>query len=327
MKKVQMKMSVGSLRDLEFRLGVKRNELHELLKHRRSLYHPFLVEKKPHPYPGKVRRVCDSGPLRYREIDNPVKQLKEIQRRIVDRILAGAELPNYMFGAVPGKSVALHACEHVKGQSSTIVRLDIKSFYPSITCGHVYKVWRTVLGCSPPVSRLLTELTTHDYRLPQGAPTSPAIANLLLALILTPVQEIARNKGITITTWVDDIVISGIESRELIEPVRKIIAANGFKIAPSKRVIMRSRSEKAVTGVRLGRFGPRAPYRKMSEIRAGIYRLASGRVPPDEIRKYLRNVVGRIAHVCLLSPVDGEKLSAYGAKLGVDLRRPLLKLL
>src|ERR1019366_1543557 len=173
---------VGSLRNLEFRLGEKRDDLRELLKSRPLLYHPFELLKKQHPYPGKKRNLeFQTGRPKYRQIDNPAEQLKTIQRRILRRILSEVDLPPYMFGAVAGKTLAQHAEKHIKNQSTTVVRMDISSYYPSITCGHVYSVWRNVLNCPPPVARILTELTTFDFHLPQGAPTSPPIANIFLA--------------------------------------------------------------------------------------------------------------------------------------------------
>ena len=111
---------VGSLRDLEFRLGVKRADLNELLKSRSSMYQPFLRPKKQHPYPGKVRRLNASKPVKYRRIDNPTNQLKEIQRRILKKILFCVDLPPYMFGAVSGKTLVGHAAAHVRNQTSTL---------------------------------------------------------------------------------------------------------------------------------------------------------------------------------------------------------------
>src|ERR1035437_3327479 len=126
---------VGSLRDLESRLGVKRDELRELLKSRPALYRPHTIPMKQHPYPGKVRlKKAETEPTKYRNIDDPVRQLKDIQSRILRQILSHAELPAYMFGAVAGKTktLALHAQEHVRNQTSTVVRMDISSYYPSV---------------------------------------------------------------------------------------------------------------------------------------------------------------------------------------------------
>lgn len=267
---------VGSLRDLEFRLGAKRDELRELLKSRSALYRPYTIRKKQHPYPGKERRKkAQTEPVKYRKIDDPVRQLKDIQSRILRKILSKAELPAFMFGAVSGKTLLLHAQEHIKNQTTTVVRMDISSYYPSITCSHVYYVWRDVLACPPRIAKLLTELTTYGQHLPQGAPTSPAIANIFLASIYAPVCLASEQKGLTITTWVDDLIFSGKDARDVMETVRKVLAQNGFKMAPRKREIMGPKTEKVITGGRLGGRQVRAPHQKMSELRASIHRLST----------------------------------------------------
>jgi len=304
---------VGSLRDLEFRLGVKRAEVNELLKSRSSIYQPFQRPKKQHPYPGRLRRLDASKPIKYRRIDNPVKQLKDIQKRILERILDHVNLPSYMFGAVAGKTLVSHAEEHIKNQASTLVRMDISSYYPNVTCHHVYFVWHVVLGCPPPVAKLLTELTTFDWHLPQGAPTSPAIANILLASIYAPVCLASERAGLTITTWVDDLIFSGLAAREVMETVRATLAANGFKVALEKREILGPKAEKLTTGVRIGRFAARAPHRKMSELRAAIHRLAVGGVDPVEVEKYRQNLAARIAHIATIHKGDAARLKRQAA--------------
>ncbi len=311
---------VGSLRDLESRLGVKRDGLRELLKSRPVLYHPYTIPKKQHPYPGKERRKkAQTEQTKYRQIDNPARQLKDIQSRILRQILSKAELPSYMFGAVAGKTLVLHAQQHVKNQTATVVRMDISSYYPNITCFHVYYVWRDVLGCPPRIAKLLTELTTCNWHLPQGAPTSPAIANIFLASIYAPVCLASEQKGLTITTWVDDLIFSGNAARDVMETVRQVLAQNGFKMAPKKREILGPKTEKVITGIRLGGNQVRAPHRKMSELRASIHRLAIGLVPSAELDRYCRNLASRIAHVRSVCKDDGERLISLAKRKGVKL--------
>lgn len=310
---------VGSLRDLEYRLGVKRADLNELLKSRSSIYQPFLRPKKQHPYPGKLRRMDASKPIKYRRIDNPVKQLKDIQKRILKQVLACVDLPSYMFGAVSGKTLVRHAEQHIHNQASTLVRMDISSYYPNVTCHHVYFVWNVVLGCPPPVASLLTELTTFEWHLPQGAPTSPAIANIFLASIYAPICLASEQAGLTITTWVDDLIFSGAAAREVMETVRTTLAANGFKIAPEKREILGPRAEKLVTGTRIGRFEVRSPHKKMSELRAAIHRLALGAVDAADIDRYRQNLSARIVHIGTIHKGDAARLKRRATKSGVAL--------
>jgi hypothetical protein len=327
MNEVPAKPIVGSLSDLEHRLGLKRNELRELLAAQPELYHPYDTPKKKHPYPGKRRiEKLAAGPTKKRHIDNPVKQLKDLQRKILRRILRYADLPQYMFGAVAGKTLVGHAERHIKNQGSTLVRMDISSYYPSITCMHVYFVWSEVLGCPPPIAKLLTQLTTFEFHLPQGAPTSPAIANIFLASIYAPICLLGERKGLTITTWVDDLIFSGAEARTVMEAVRAVLASNGFKAAPEKRDIFGPHDEKVVTGGRLGRFTVRAPHRKMSEIRAAIHRLRIGAVSLEDRGRYLLNLTSRIAHIGQINERDATKLTRLAEKSGVPLKSPRTKL-
>ena len=316
----QIKPTVGSLRDLEFRLGMERGELYELFESRPSLYRPFKKQKKVHPYPGKLRRQAALNPAKPRNIDNPVKQLKDIQKRILKRILSEVELPAYMFGAVKGKTLVLQAKLHLDNQNSTLVRMDISSYYPSVTCHHVYFVWNVVLGCPPQIARILTELTTFEFHLPQGAPTSPAIANILLAAIYAPVCLASEMADLKISTWVDDLFFSGPAAREVMDTVRATLASSGFKVAPQKREILGPKSEKLMAGVRLGRNQVRAPHKKMADLRAAIHRLAVGGVEPEEIDKYRKNLSARIAHIASIHTGDAARLRQQAAKSKVRLK-------
>jgi hypothetical protein len=319
-QKSQTKPTVGALSDLEYRLGVKRHDLAALLQSRPDLYRPFNLQKKQHPYPGKLRRLKALEPVKYRSIDNPVKQLKDVQKLIVKNILKRVELPPYLFGAVAGKTLLGHAKQHIPNQSSTVVTMDISSYYPNITCLHVYYVWHVVLHCPPPIARMLTELTTFDYHLPQGAPTSPAIANIFLASIYAPVCLASERAGLTITTWVDDLIFSGAEARTVMETVRATLTANGFKMAAEKRKIFGPKDEKNFTGTRLGRFEARVPHKKMSELRAAIHRLAIGAVESGDLDKYRRNLCARIAHINTIHKGDAAKIRRHAAKSGVALK-------
>ena len=319
-QKPETKSAVVALSDLEYRLGIKRQDLTALLASRPDLYSPFNLPKKQHPYPGKLRRLKALEPVKYRPIDNPVKQLKDIQKRILTTILKRVELPAYLFGAVAGKTLLGHAERHLSNQNSTVVTMDISSYYPNITCLHVYYVWHVVLKCPPPIARFLTELTTFDYHLPQGAPTSPAIANIFLASIYAPVCLASDRAGLTISTWVDDLIFSGNEARTVMEIVRATLAAHGFKMAPEKRNIFGPKDEKNFTGTRLGGYAVRVPHTKMSELRAAIHRLATSIVEPGDLEKYRKNLSARIAHIGKIHEGDAAKVRRYAAQSGVVLK-------
>jgi hypothetical protein len=311
---------IGSLRDLEFRLEIKRAGITELLDEGPLLYRPFPAQKKPHPYPGPKRLAESLQPRKTRQIDNPVNQLKVIQQRILKRLLSEVVLPKYMFGAVSGKTTALNAAEHIRNERCTVVCMDISSFYPSVTPKHIYRVWNTVLRCPPKIASLLTKLTTFQFRLPQGAPTSPMLANIFLASIFVPVCAEGEELGLVITTWIDDIYFSGQNARLLIETVRATLAAHGLKTAARKLRILGPSDEKVVTGSRIGRTRTRAPHAVVADIRAAIHRLAVNKVPPEDEDRYRANLAGRLGYLGSVDARDAASLRDYAKRLKVRLK-------
>ncbi len=243
-----------------------------------------------------------------RDIDNPSEELKRVQTKILKRLLLPVQLPHFLFGAVSNRCVRKHAVEHLG--SRLVVKMDVKSYYPNVTTHHVYAVWTKVLGYSPAISSLLTALTTYEWHLPQGAPTSPALANLFLASIYDPILEVCSATGIKATAWVDDLIFSGKEARSVMELVRQTLADNGFKLSAKKRVILKGCQPKIITGVRLGAGRIRAPKEKLHDIRAAIHKLEIGGVDPDKRERYILSLNGRLGHVQRICASDAAPLIA-----------------
>ena len=291
---------IVSLRDLEHRLGEDRQTLRALAGNWRDEYHPFQQTKAPKPF----QRVVKAG--KTRDIDNPSEALKAVQKKILNRLLLPVKLPHFLFGAVSPFTVNEHAAQHLG--RGTVVKMDVKSYYPNVTNRHVYSVWRQVLKYSPAISSLLTQLTTYKWHLPQGAPTSPALANLFLASIYGPVLDDCAIKDITPTGWVDDLYFSGKEARSVMELVRHTLASNGFKLSSKKRVIFGGRKAKIVTGIRLGAGRIRAPKDKVRDLRAAIHKLEVGCIEEHKKPKYLQSVRGRLHHIERICAADAAPL-------------------
>src|SRR5574341_734052 len=153
--------------------------------------------------PGPKHRKSDGS---YRQTQAPSDDLKEIQKRINKRLLQKIPLPSEFHGGVPGKSTVTNALPHVG--KPVVASLDIKDFYPSIRYDHVYSLFID-LGCAPDVARLLTRLTTYNYQLAQGFPTSPAIANLIFARIWPRIGNLCKHTKVTPTIFLDDLSLSG----------------------------------------------------------------------------------------------------------------------
>ena len=262
-------------------------------------YSPFPKSPRPRPF---ARRTL---PSKTRIIDNPSHKLKRIQSLIADRLLKPLQLAPNLLGGVKGKSVLHNVAYH--RDSKTLLKIDVKRFFPSITNEHVYFVWREVLGCSPEISALLTQLTTFERHLPQGAPSSTILANLVLYSCDAPIRRECERKGLEYTSWIDDLAFSGNDPRPIIETVVSTLRANKFRLSRKKLEIAGPRSRKILTGVNLGRT-LKAPPEQLSRIRSGIHKLRTAVVPSPELRRYVQRLRGAIAQVGSINSEKAQKL-------------------
>jgi RNA-directed DNA polymerase len=192
------------------------------------------------------------------------------------------------------------------------VTLDVRQCFPSVTNAHVYKVWSGLLGCSPPVARFLRQLTTYGRHLPQGAATSPLLANLFIWMIDRPIRDMCEQMSVAYSTWIDDLAFSGERARDLIQPTVAVLAAHGLRVKRNKIKIMGPSAIKMLTGTRLGSREVRAPKDKLSRIRSGIHKLKSGLIEKRDEERYVRGLVGQLRFIKQICPSD---LSSYATEL------------
>jgi Reverse transcriptase (RNA-dependent DNA polymerase) len=302
------KPNILSVNRLASMLKTDVEKLVELAAKAESHYLPF-------ESPGRERYFQRRQP-KSRLIDNPSQQLKKIQDRIHRQLLRPICFPPHIFGAVPKRSV-LDNAEHHMG-ASLLVTIDVRKCFPSITNKQVYHVWRNVLGCSPPVAALLTRLTTFQRRLPQGAPTSPLIANLFIWSIDAPIREACAARGLIYSTFIDDLAFSGARAREMIQIAASVLAEHALRISHKKIKIMGPQEIKLLTGTRLGKLQARASKDKISRVRSGIHKLKIGLVPKEERQVYVDSLIGQLRYIEQLSSRDGLKCAGELTKCKID---------
>jgi RNA-directed DNA polymerase len=285
-------------------LQIPREKLVSLSEEPGLQYHPFDSFRPPRPFP---KKPILSKP---RLIDNPLRELSFVQKRIYRRLLKPICFPPHILGAVPKRSVRDNAEVHLK--SNLLVTLDVTQCFPSITNLHVYEVWAALLDCSPPVAKLLTKLTTFHRHLPQGAATSPLLANLFIWMIDEPIRQRCNQLSVNYSTWIDDLAFSGDRARELIQPAVGALAAHGLRVKRSKIKIMGPCAIRLLTGTRLGSQRIRAPREKLSRIRSGIHKLRSGLVDERDEERFILGLVGQLRFVDQISPDD---VSTYAGEL------------
>jgi hypothetical protein len=208
-------------------------------------YKPFYKQSKVRPF------AREPAPIKKRLIDNPRGGLKEIQLRINDKLLKPLVLPDHLLGGVAGKSIQDNVDLHLG--AARLVTIDIKSFFPSITPLQVYTVWRTRLNCSPKVATILTRLTTRNGYLPQGAPTSTLIANLVLGSVDCGIRTACKRAGVRYSSWLDDLAFSGPNAHELIPVVIRELLNSGFRVSHRKIKVMGPGDRKTLNKLVLGR--------------------------------------------------------------------------
>ena len=182
-----------------------------------------------------------------RTINPPKEELKELQKRINSYLVENIQMPSYAFGGIKRKDNIRNARFH-KGQKF-VFQTDLKDFFPYITHKMVYEMFVRV-GFSHDVSSLLTKLTTYKGHMPQGAPTSTTIANLVFVPTGLEIQAIAEREGLRFTTFVDDVTMSSqSDFKHVVPEIVQTITSHGFKISQGKTTYKSGITE--VTGVKM----------------------------------------------------------------------------
>lgn len=193
-------------------------------------YHEFTIPKK-------------SGGVRL--IQAPSPELKKIQRRILRRLLAGLKSHSAAVGFEQGKSIVTGARQHTG--KAIVLHFDIIDFFPSTSRTRVYSYLRRI-GWNRRVAKLLCRLVTHENSLPQGAPTSPRLSNLINYLMDHCIAEFAASLDGTYTRYADDITISfsdpDCDLEEIIDGVFQYIRWNGYRPHLGKKLRVSRRSQR-----------------------------------------------------------------------------------
>ena len=201
-----------------FLLGISHKLLFAIAVHPEPYYRTFDIPKRS----GGKRRI-----------DAPRVFLKTIQRWILRNVLYKRELPLFVTGFVPGRSLLTNAQVHVK--QKYLIKLDIKDFFPSINRRQVEAVFKS-FGYPEKVNRLLAFLCTFRNSLPQGAPTSPYLANLVFLDCDLALEKLATKVNVKYTRYADDLTFSSNQPIDphILQDFSAIIAASGFQVNTAK---------------------------------------------------------------------------------------------
>jgi RNA-directed DNA polymerase len=213
----------------------------------------------------------------------PATPLKIVQRKL-NQVLQCVYRPKpSVHGFVPGKSIVTNAFAHSKKRY--VLNVDLENFFPSINFGRVRGMFMAVpYNLNPEVATILAQVCCHDNQLPQGAPTSPIIANMICAKMDSQLQRLAKECRCTYTRYADDLTFSTtlpdfpealaiLEDKNLValgQTLRAIINNNGFTINERKVWIQIKGSHQEVTGLTVNKF-PNVNRNYVRQIRAMLH--------------------------------------------------------
>ncbi|KAB2912902.1 MAG: RNA-directed DNA polymerase [Dechloromonas sp.] len=279
-----------------------------------------------------------------RLIEAPKETLRSIQRRILHGILDKLPAHTAATGCVRGLSVVDNARRHA--DSPLLLKMDLRDFFASIPAGRVFALFRT-LGYPPASAHCLTQLCTHatpmrvlrelpqdghgswEWRrqqqewarrfntrhLPQGAPTSPALANLCAYRLDLRLAGLARECRATYSRYVDDLAFSlprhdSARAHRIQLLAEEIILQEGFAPNRRKTRLCPAGQTQTLTGLVVNRHPnlPRAEYDRLKAILTNCRRHGPTGQNHDQHPDFRAHLQGRLAWLRQVNPPKGEKL-------------------
>ncbi len=270
----------------------------------------------------------------HRLIESPKRKLKGVQRKILADILGRVPPHPVAHGFAAGRSIVTNATPHVN--QAVLLKFDLADFYATVTFGRVTALFRG-LGYSREAAIWLARLTTSALpanipflkqepsavlpylrrHLPQGAPTSPALANLSAFSLDVRLSGLARAFGAAYTRYADDLTFSGPAEfgrslRDFIPLVSQIIRQERFRVNRAKRQVLRANRALVVTGVVVNQKVnvPRRQFDRLKAVLINCVREGPSTQNHKGHPRFAAHLRGRIAHVGHLNPTRGAKLLA-----------------
>jgi RNA-directed DNA polymerase len=281
-----------------------------------------------------------------RLIEAPKENLRAIQRRILHGILDKVPVHEAAMGCVKGRSVIDNARRH--SGSPLLLKIDLRDFFVSIPARRVYALFRN-LGYPSATARCLTGLTTHgtpagllrqvpqteypspeerrqrqqwarqfmERHLPQGAPTSPALANLCAYRLDLRLAGAARECRAHYSRYVDDLAFSCTDGnpahgRRILAMLQDIILEEGFCPNWRKTRFMPAAGAQRITGLLVNERVnlPRQAYDELKAILTNCRRHGPAAQNRQNRPDFQAHLQGRIAWFRQVNPARGEKLQA-----------------
>lgn len=224
---------------------VSKKLLYHLSKTKNQRYNQFSIPKKN----GNNRDIQSP--------DNILKRIQDLINSILQVVFENSS--NYHSnGFLIGRDIRRNAIPHIN--KNYVLNLDIENFFPTINFRRVKVVLELepfcLKGIREPISFLIANICTHNNSLPQGAPTSPLISNIVTQRLDRKLQRICNKRNIKYSRYADDLTFSSnkdILNEKFINEVKKIINQENFEINKNKTRLQNSMERQMVTGLVVNR--------------------------------------------------------------------------
>jgi RNA-directed DNA polymerase len=275
----------------------------------------------------------------HRLLEIPKQMLMAIQERILHGILDRIPPHEAAHGFRIGRSIRTHAGPHAG--RAVVIGMDLRDFFPSVSLAAIHGPFRTA-GYPPNIAGLLVGLCTTklprsswDARpnpaesdwadgvrflgrhLPQGAPTSPALANLAAFDLDVRLAAYARSLDLEYTRYADDLAFSGGadfagRTKRFVRAVEAIIREEGFRVQAGKTRVQSRAQRQTVAGVvvNVRPSVPRDEYDRLKAILVNCLRHGPESQNRENHPRFRDWLNGKVSHVAMLNPIRGRKLLA-----------------
>lgn len=286
-----------ALSTLEKDLGVRAGTLYALSNNLSAHYHCVELPKPG----GGVRRLTV-----------PDAPLKAVQRAIARTLLPLSPVADCATAYRDGGRLVYNALPHVR--RPLLLKLDIRHFFDSILYYQVKELVFPPEVYAEPLRVLLTMLCYYRDALPQGAPTSPAISNIILHSFDDEMSIWCRERDITYTRYCDDLSFSGsFDPSEVRRHAARELSKMGFYLNDAKTQLLRPGQRQCVTGIVVNR-QPGVPVEYRRALRQELYYCRRFGVAEHlhrrgldcPSRSYLLRLLGRVSHVLSVTPQSAE---------------------
>lgn len=237
----------------------------------------------------------------YRKINVPYPALLECQYWIYENILSKIKLNYCAHGFARKKSIITNAKVHLNQKE--LLKLDLKDFFPSINQDRVIALFHR-LGYSPSVSFYLGSICCLNDGLPQGAPTSPAISNIISIKLDNRLLAFAKKFELKYTRYADDLAFSGKKIPvKFIKYISNIIEDEGFTVNTKKTKLYNKKGKRILTGVSISTETLKAPKEYKRKVYQEIYYIKKYGIESHMAKKkiripyYIKSLLGKLHYI------------------------------